>query len=224
MRKYFVITFICTGLIALWPGSGLGQGTAPDFEVFFGGSKLWEHVSGSPYRGLYHNHGLRFAATGNFNRYLGLELDLEKFPNSPIAPPAYGDYFRFLAGPHFAYNGNSRLSPFAHVLAGLTNGRACPPTSSCFLTSDEVGKTAFTADVGGGLDVKVFRFVWVRPIQVDYVHVFLPNAPENNLQLSFGVTFRFGSIGNAGNRSSPDSDRKWPPISQAIPPKPALTA
>jgi hypothetical protein len=43
--------------------------------------------------------------------------------------------------------------------------------------------------------VKVFRFFWVRPIQADYVHVFFSNAGENNLQLSFGFTFRFGSRG-----------------------------
>jgi len=48
------------------------------------------------------------------------------------------------------------------------------------------------------LDVRVFRFFWVRPLQADYVRVFFPNAAENNLQLSFGFTFRFGSLGKTG--------------------------
>jgi hypothetical protein len=176
---------------------GYGQDTAPRIEVFIGGSKLWEHIGGNPYGGVFHNHGLKVAAAGNFNRYLGVELDLEKFSNAPIATPAYGDYFRFLAGPHFSYNAKSRVSPFAHILVGLTNGRACPPLNSCFQTADEVGKSAFSAAVGGGLDLKVWRFLWIRPIQADYVHASFPNAPENNLQLSFGVTLWFGTRRNA---------------------------
>ncbi len=197
-RKCFVVALLSPSLVAAWPINGHGQDVTPAGKIFIGGSKLWQHVSEGPYRGPYHNHGLELAVTGNLSRFLGLEMDFSKFMNSPLVTPAYGDYFRFLAGPHLAYRANSRVSSFAHVLAGLTRGRACPPTSSCYLTSDEVGGNAFTAAVGGGLDVKVFRFFCVRPIQADYVHVFFPNAAENNLQLSFGFTFRFGSQGKAG--------------------------
>jgi hypothetical protein len=76
-------------------------------------------------------------------------------------PSVYGDYFRLLAGPHFAYNANSRVTS-VRARSGGTNARTATP-SSCYLTSDEVGGNAFTTAVGGGLDVRVFRFFWVRP-------------------------------------------------------------
>jgi hypothetical protein len=196
MRRYFVIALLCAGSVAAWPSNGHGQDSTPTGEIFIGGSKLWENAVGGPY----HNHGVEVAVTGNFNRLLGLEMDLSEF-GSPQAPaPAYGDHLRLLFGPHFAYNANARVSPFLHILGGLTRGRQCPATSACFLTSDELPGYASTAAVGVGLDVKVFRFVWLRPIQADYVRVFFPNAGENNLQLSFGFTFRFGSRGRTGNR------------------------
>ena len=193
MRRYPSMAAACMGLIAVGPVNGRAQDAAPAAEIFVGGSKLWEHVGGSGVEaGLYHNSGVKIAATGNLNRFLGLETDLSKFQD--IIPT---DYFRIMFGPHFAYNASSRLSPFAHALLGLTRQRLCGPTS-CSLTSEEVGRNAFTVAIGGGLDVKVFRFFWLRPFQADYVHVFFPNAPENNLQLSFGVTLRFGSAGKTG--------------------------
>jgi hypothetical protein len=193
MRRYPSMAAACMGLIAVGPVSGRAQDAAPAAEIFVGGSKLWEHAGGSVYAGLYHNSGVKVAATGNFNQFLGLETDLVKFQDIPPT-----DYFRIMFGPHFAYNASSRVSPFAHALLGLTRQRLCPPTSACFLRSEEVGRNAFTIAIGGGLDVKVFRFFWLRPLQVDYVHVFFPSAPENNLQLSFGFTLRFGSAGKTG--------------------------
>jgi hypothetical protein len=98
MRKYFVIALLCASSIAAWPSNGHGQNAAPTVEVFFGGSKLWEHATGDPY----HNNGGELAVTGNFNRFLGLEMDLSEFGSSAaVAPaPAYGDYSRLLFGPH----------------------------------------------------------------------------------------------------------------------------
>ena len=65
---------------------------------------------------------------------------------------------------------------------------------------------AFTIALGGGVDVQVFRNFWFRPVQADYVRVFraydtfvIPETtPENNLQLAFGFTFRFGNRRNSG--------------------------
>jgi len=202
MRKYFFITAFCTGLMAVGPINCHGQDHAPAVEVFVTGSKLWEHAPGGPY----HNSGLNVGVTGNFNRFLGLEMDLSKFQDyvGGAPPPAYTDYFRFLAGSHFAYRANPRVSPFAHVLVGFTHGRqncfSLEPPPDCNFGNWERGGNAFTAAIGAGLDVKLYRFFWVRPIQADYVHVSFPDAPENNLQLSFGVTLHFGSAGKTGER------------------------
>ncbi|HMD97723.1 MAG TPA: hypothetical protein VKM93_10400 [Terriglobia bacterium] len=198
MRRCFFIALLAAGSIAAWPINSHGQDATPAGEVFIGGSKLWEHAAG----GHYHDHGLELAVTGNFNRFLGLEMDLSGLGTSLPPSPAYGDYLRILVGPHFAYDANSRVSPFSHVLVGLTHGRqdcdSLNPPPDCNTADWERGGNAFTATVGAGLDVKVFRFFWVRPIQVDYLHVLFPNAAENNLQLSCGFTFRFGSLGRTG--------------------------
>jgi hypothetical protein len=200
MHRYFFVASLCAGLIAASPFNGRGQSVAPAVEVSVGGSKLWEHAAGGPY----HNDGVRVAVTSNFNRFLGLEMDLSKFQDilGGAPSPAYADYARFLVGPHFTYRASRRLNPFAHVLLGLTHGRqncdSLNPPPDCNFGNWERGGNAFTSTIGGGVDVKVSRFFWVRPIQMDYVHASFPNAPENNFQLSFGVTFSFGSAGEPG--------------------------
>jgi hypothetical protein len=186
------------GAIAAWPNNSHGQDATPRSEIFIGGSKLREHAASGPY----HDHGLELAVTSNFNRYLGLETDLSKFQGLAAGAPAYGDYLRILVGPDFESNPNSHVSLLSHVLVGLTHGRqncdSLNPRPDCNTGDWEQGGNAFTATVGAGLDVKVFRSFWVRPIQADYVRVFFPNAAENNLQLSFGLALRFGSLRKTG--------------------------
>jgi hypothetical protein len=70
------------------------------------------------------------------------------------------------------------------------------------LAAAQVDKAAFATAVGGGVDVRIFRWLWLRPIQADYAHVFFPyktgpnsSSPENNLQMAFGFVFRFGGRG-----------------------------
>jgi hypothetical protein len=193
MWRYIFAAALCSSIIAAGPLDGHPQEARPDGEIFIGASKSWEYGVGGPYG----NYGPEVALTGYFNRHLGVEFDIAKFQDisGDTSGGTYGDYFQFLSGPHFAYNANSRVSPFAHVLVGVTRGLTCPPNIPCVLTSEEISRIAFSAGVGGGFDIKLYRALWVRPIQADYVHVSFPNGGENNLQLSFGVTFRWGSMG-----------------------------
>ena len=198
MKTYLLAATFCAGLVATWPIAGHAREGAPAVEIFVGGSKLWEHAAGRPDQG----GGAKVAVTGRLNRSLGWETDVSVIGYLLPSPPAYGDYFRFLAGPHFAYNAKPHVRPFTHVLVGLTHGRqfcgSLNPPPDCNIGNWVRSGNAFTAAIGGGLDVKVFRFCWLRPIQADYVHVFFPRSQENNLQLSFGFTFRFGGSGKAG--------------------------
>jgi hypothetical protein len=64
--------------------------------------------------------------------------------------------------------------------------------------------TAFTVGFGGGVDVKIWRFLWLRPIQLDYIREYFPSYPtnperfpstlENNLRLSSGFTLHLGAL------------------------------
>ncbi|HUI41334.1 MAG TPA: outer membrane beta-barrel protein [Terriglobia bacterium] len=69
----------------------------------------------------------------------------------------------------------------------------CPPCDLAKLTQGSQRETTFTTAFGGGLDVKAARFVWIRIIQADYLRQPFTNDTQNNLRLSFGVVFRFGS-------------------------------
>jgi hypothetical protein len=211
MRKYLFTGGLCAALIAARPSSGHAQNAAPAAEVFIGGSTLWETT---PLRYRFTNPGFDLAVTYNCNRFLGLETNISAFQDATPGSPVDVDRFRLLLGPHFAHNANSRVSLFAHTLLGLTHGEKC--TAGCLLSryppgplfAAQEGGNAFTIGVGGGVDVHIFRWFWFRPVQADYMHVFFPYAvvsatpstPENNLQLAFGFTFRFGSRGKTGKQ------------------------
>jgi len=191
--------------MAARPAKAQTQSVSPAAEVFIGASTLWETT---PIHVRFTNPGFEASATYNINHFVGLETNVSAFENATPGATLYVDRFRLLLGPHFAHNVNSRVTLFAHALAGFTRGERC--TAGCYLYvpppiplagTQEEGN-AFTAAVGGGVDVRIFRFFWFRPAQADYVHVFFrrvlvsalptPPEPENNLQLAFGFTFRFG--------------------------------
>lgn len=181
-----------------------GQSTASTTEVFVGGATLWETT---PLHIRFTNPGFDLAATYYRNRFVGLETNVSAFGNATPGSTVYVDRFRLLLGPHFAHDTNSRVSLFAHGLGGLTSGQRC--TAGCYayryppgaLAAAQADGNAFTVAVGGGVDVRIYRSFWFRPIQADYVHVFFPSSvspPENDLQLGFGFTFRFGRRGKTG--------------------------
>jgi hypothetical protein len=201
MRKCCSIGLLCTCLIAAWPLDSRGQNAPLAGEIFFGGSKMWTYAKGSPglQSGHFDTHGWGGSITGNFNQYVGLEADVFKYSAYSEYPPAYANRYTFLFGPHFAYHRVSRVTPFAHVLLGATRGSQYilppyPPGVIPQTASDLKGGTAFTVGAGGGLDVRAWRFVWVRVLEADYLHASFPNNGQSSLQLSFGFTLRFGSL------------------------------
>ena len=139
-----------------------------------------------PGRNHYQGGGWEASITGNFNRFSGIEADVTCCQNpGSINEPQY----TFLFGPHFAYRGNARLNPFAHVLLGLTEGRQLAP-----YYPESTWRPGFTAGLGGGLDVKATPLLWLRVIQADYLRESFRDDVQKNWRLSFGVVFRFGNL------------------------------
>ena len=112
----------------------------------------------------------------------------------------------FLAGPRFAFRNSSRVTPFVHGLVGFSrnggsehyvyqeshNGVMMPDQSGDF---DFKGNTSFSFALGCGLDIPINDSVAIRAIQADYyrtTHDDYWALSPNNLNLSFGVVFRFG--------------------------------
>jgi hypothetical protein len=200
MRGAIFRFVLCAGLAAIWPAGGKPQSTPPAGEVFGGISYVRANADVTDFD----LGGLEGSATGYVNRFLGVEADFTVYRDKlinpvPFAPGNTGPHATrasFLFGPHFAYRGKPHLNPFAHVLLGGAYGRSWDFLPSVDLVRNTHG--AFAVALGGGLDVKATRFLWIRVIQVDYLRVTYPEDPQNNLRMSFGVVLRFGNQSKPG--------------------------
>jgi outer membrane immunogenic protein len=98
----------------------------------------------------------------------------------------------FLVGGRYTLRSHSRLQPFGQILLGAAH-------TSGSLSPDQIGlgaATSFAATTGGGVDVNLSRRIALRAIQAEYFLTMLPNGSsdrQNNLRLSAGFVFRFGS-------------------------------
>ncbi|MGA3324188.1 MAG: hypothetical protein ABSF45_06920 [Terriglobia bacterium] len=192
LRELVALTFIP----ALAPHA-YAQNYAPAWEVFLGGTRLYQSVPYGPTR----DSGFTLGISGNINRYFGLEMNSTLLTSPVPGPPNFGDYLRALGGAHFESNSERHVSPFAHFLVGATRGaQNCDfltVPAGCNTGDWELGKNAFTADLGVGMDVRVFDPFWVRPLQADLFQEYYPGAAKSKFQLSFGCTFRFGRRGKS---------------------------
>ncbi|MBZ5560942.1 MAG: hypothetical protein LAP13_00820 [Acidobacteriia bacterium] len=193
MGKRVFIALICAGLITAGPLRGAAQDQVPEVEIFAGGSKVWTDTVGTHFR----THGWGGSITGDFNRYVGAEMEILKYSGYSQDPPAFANRYSLLFGPRFTYRGTRGVTPFAHVLVGATHGAQnilppFPPGIIPNTASALKGGMAFTVGLGGGLDVRAWRFIWVRPLQVDYLRASFPNDVQNSLRLSFGLVLHVG--------------------------------
>jgi hypothetical protein len=133
-------------------------------------------------------------------RGLGVAANLTGGHSSNIAPGVDLNKLGFMVGPRYTL-GTSRwtnhllgpkhsTSVFGEALFGFAHGfDSIFPTSSG-LTSTA---TAFSMQVGGGLNVALAHGFGVRALEIDYVRTSLANNAGNNqndLRLSFGLSYR----------------------------------
>jgi opacity protein-like surface antigen len=142
---------------------------APKGEVFAGYSYSSYDDSGID---RIDGQGWHLAATGNVNRWFGIEGDASGHYQD-------GRSVHYLqGGARFTYRGE-RASPYAHALMGAT-----------FV--DAIGNgTDWVFTVGGGVDVKVNDRVSIRAVQVDYTPTLLLDGLRHNARVSTGVVFTF---------------------------------
>jgi opacity protein-like surface antigen len=143
-------------------------------------------------------NGFNASFTYNFNSFLGATAEFSGlFANVQAATVVGGvpttttanlNNYYFLFGPKFAFRGNGRFTPFAHVLLGavtqdlsLNNGTSVP------------NNTQFAMAIGGGLDINFTEKISVRGAQVDYIMTrVVPNTNQNNLRASTGLVLKLG--------------------------------
>jgi hypothetical protein len=97
-----------------------------------------------------------------------------------------------LFGPQFSLRPAHRVIPFVHLLIGPSYGTAFEeyedgPIPSTWKVFD------FTTAVGGGVDIKITGPVWIRAVQVDYLHTKTDFNGDHatQMRISAGIAFRF---------------------------------
>lgn len=173
MRK----ALIFLGLLIL-PVSALAQQT-PKWEIYGGYSNLTSNINASSFN----LNGFGASLTENLNSWFGGVLDFSTHYGTDAGFKTNDQTLMY--GPVFSYRKNSKIVPFAHVMAGAMRGG--PEYLGISKPEYEIGVMA-----GGGLDVKVSPRVSLRLIQVDYLMSRFSSARQDNMRLSAGLVFTLG--------------------------------
>ncbi|MFZ0963100.1 MAG: hypothetical protein WAO35_19720 [Terriglobia bacterium] len=147
-------------------------------QVTPGGSDFW--LQGGSIDGAFtFFHGLGFAANVTGDHASG------------IAPGVGLNEVAMMAGPRYTFRlgSKSRSKLFVESLAGGVRGSDSVFPKSTGLDSRA---SAFSYQVGGGLDISISKHLAIRAIEADYVRTYLPNNgtdTQPHLRLAIGVTY-----------------------------------
>lgn len=219
----FAVVVLCS-CASLASAQRTSPGAYPKLEVFGGYSangvfnkdteatlqnenlaSLFSDFAGGP-------KGFEASIAGNFNRYLGIKADFSMYfandselstfnvcqPGSCTTTTQETRVdrraFYFMAGPEIKARNRTRVTPFAHGLAGVARSTADFSTASAIFTrNDSHTRTGFAYALGGGLDFRISKKFSVRTM-ADYVQTFLGdpdpnNSRQNHVRLSLGILF-----------------------------------
>lgn len=204
MHKLAGIAFLAL-LLAVSAGA---QG-APKAEVFGGYS--YSRVEGSSGISGINLNGWNASVTGNVNSWFGVTADFSGHYGSPNATSL--SRHSFLFGPKLTYRGNDKVNPFVHALVGVVRAhRGISPPGPIIPQVPPASESALGISIGGGVDYKVNERFAIRLVQADYLLTRFKESSgivciqsittpcpatqagtQNNVRLSFGVVWRFGS-------------------------------
>jgi opacity protein-like surface antigen len=209
MRKLLIALLLAFAAAA---GSGVARAQdTPALELFGGYSYARLNAPGiaPPYSQIAPSNqgvnGFHFAATANFNSWLGIYGDVAGYYARPtvngllIGLPAQVTIneraYPFLFGPQVSFRKLRPATLFAHALIGGMHESAYVPVGSGGIGTETGTKWAY--GFGAGLDVKVLRFLSVRVVQADYIRSHFPTSTtsnsQNNWRISTGIVLRAGS-------------------------------
>ncbi len=223
MKKQVLLGVCVLGLMICLASAPAHAQDVPKVEIFGGYSFLRfnsdAHIIASP-TGIYvgiitpppptavslptmNLHGWHTSVGVNFNRWLGLAGDFTGNYGTPninqsgLNADVRTRVYSYVFGPRVSFRGNERVTPFVHVLVGGAHLSLRAKDLTTGNVSDVETSNGFAMVAGGGVDVKVGRFLAVRLGQVDYLFTRLPgeSSPthnQHNFRYSAGVVFRFG--------------------------------
>jgi hypothetical protein len=181
--------FLIATLLVLLPGATRAQ-EIPKLELYGGYSYLRaDDVSAGA-----NMHGWGAAVTGNTNGWFGVTLDFSGHYRGIDARPdtaARVNTHLMTVGPRFSYRASERLTPFAHIMAGV--GRSGYRADTLAGSFDGV-HYSYALVAGGGIDLKLAnRLAW-RLFQGDYVVTRFAGRYEHHVRLSTGLVLRSGTV------------------------------
>lgn len=110
-----------------------------------------------------HGIGLEAQGTGNYKRLMEREIGV---PAKLVGKLAL---YTAMVGPQFKTYTESNVNPFIHVLFGIARGSV----GQGIQTFSAFNRTAFAADLGGGVDFKVSRHLSLRG-EIAYMYTHFP--------------------------------------------------
>jgi len=150
-------------------------------------------------------NGFNLSGAAYFTKHFGVAADFSGHYNNRSdsiggeTTQSKFSLYNITAGPQFRFPGSGRLTPFAHVLAGVAR-RNLTETFTSTATSNIDHTTSFAMNLGGGVDYRLNnRFAW-RLFQLDYNPIFLrsrtvdtvtfPNQTLNGFRFSTGLVIK----------------------------------
>jgi outer membrane immunogenic protein len=165
------------------------SGVTPQFEV----SGAYSYVRANPDNsaGGFNLQGGSGSLTYNFSDRFAVLADVGAYRFTGLPSGLNSTMYTYLFGPRITLRKSNRFTPFAQVLLG--GGRLNASTSGV-----DAGENGFAMALGGGLDVSFGRRLAIRVGEVDYLLTRFDNvsgssATQNNVRVSAGIVFRFGS-------------------------------
>ena len=180
--------------------AGLAQ-DIPKAEMFLGYNYI--RVNSATSVPSYNSHGGSGQLAINLHRYFSLVADLGGYNNNNVGGAAIDNtLFSYLFGPRVSMRNQSRVTPYVNALFGgayLTASTAVSPTpaSSTANARQYLSQNAFAMAIGGGLDIRVSKYVSLRPAGLDYFMMRLQNPAslqdnnQHHFRYSAGINFTF---------------------------------
>jgi opacity protein-like surface antigen len=174
MKKVGLLVILLAFLPATLPAQ------TPEFEVFGGYSHLFANLNAPSFN----MNGAHISFAQNANSWFGGVADLSFHYGTENGFKVNTQSIMY--GPEFSYRKQQGFRPFGHILLGVVRG------GNEFLGISE-SAAHFGLAAGGGVDVKVHKHVSIRVFEADYLMTHFLKARQDNLRVSAGVVFNFGT-------------------------------
>jgi opacity protein-like surface antigen len=144
-------------------------------------------------------HGASFSAAFYVNHWLGIVGDGGFYHAGNIADQFSLTLWSYQAGPRVMFRNRTHFAPYGQFLIGGGHAGGTLYTSSLGPGLAPIGtNNSFLYTVGGGLDYRLTNRISIRIAQAEYLHSEFLNGSvtghvQNNLRLSTGVVFNFGT-------------------------------